>query len=520
MSRWSGRLLAVVAGLAAAFAHPPWGLLPGLLGYALLLWLLDRAAPERPLRSAFLRAWLAGTGYFAVSLWWVAEAFMVDPEQAWMAPFAVILLAGGLGLFWGAAGAAYRALRAEGAQRLLWFAGVFAVFEWLRGHVLTGLPWDLPGETFKAGSAMSQGASLFGAYGLTWIVLAACASPAVAREGLRGRIALALGVSAIAGLYLFGVLRLAQAPTPSPGAPTLRIVQADIRQANKYDEALFTQIVQRYLALTRLPPGPATGNAAPQMVIWPEGAIPADLDDYLGPGAWTADAIQHTLTPGQTLLVGGSRTAPPDTYFNSLYAVRNAPAGLTIIGRYDKYRLVPFGEFMPLDKWAAKVGFKQLVKVGDGFTPGPRPHPIAPPGLPPMQPLICYESLFPGFTREGQAATGLRAAWIVNVSNDAWFGTTSGPWQHLNIASYRAIEEGLPMVRATPTGVSAVVDAFGRIAPGQSLGQGRYGVIDARLPPALSPTVFSRIGDSSLLILVICSLLGSQVPRRATLRRI
>ncbi|HEX7758243.1 MAG TPA: apolipoprotein N-acyltransferase [Caulobacteraceae bacterium] len=518
--RWLALGLCAVAGLGAALAHPPWGLLPGLLGYALLLWLLDTAGPVWPLRSAFLRGWLAGAAYFAVSLWWVAEAFMVDPAQAWMAPFAVILLASGLGLFWGAAAVTYRALAAKGARRLLLFAGVFAVFEWLRGHVLTGLPWDLPGETWKAGSAPSQAASVFGAYGLTWITLAACAAPAVIREGWKGRLATGLGVAAIAGLYLFGMIRLSQAPSTDPKAPTLRIVQADVKQADKYDERAFASIVQRYTALTRSP-----SASPPQIVIWPEGAIPADLDDYLGPGAWTADAIRDVLTPGQTLIVGGYRTVRsadanrPEIYFNSLYAVRRTPDGFAAIGRYDKYRLVPFGEFMPMDKLAASVGFKQLVRVGDGFTPGPRPHPIVPPGVPPMQPLICYESLFPGFTREGQAAAGVRAAWIVNLSNDAWFGTTSGPWQHLNIASYRAIEEGLPMVRATPTGVSAIIDAFGRIAPGQALGQGAYGVIDGKLPPALSPTVFNRIGDLPLLILVIFSFAGAGAPGRATLRR-
>jgi len=321
------------------------------------------------------------------------------------------------------------------------------------------------------------------------------------------------------GCYAYGADRLAHAPGVPADAPTLRIVQADVKQETKYDQRVFDGIVQRYTALTRLP-----AAAPPRIVIWPEGAIPADLDEYLSPEAWTNGAIEDVLAPGQTLIVGGYRTSVdgpgrPETYFNSLYVVRRTDAGLSVIGRYDKYRLVPFGEYMPMDKLAARIGFKQLVHVGDGFTPGPRPRPIAPPGLPPLQPLICYESLFPGFTREGQAAAGQRPAWIVNISNDAWFGATSGPLQHLNIASYRAIEEGLPMVRATPTGVSAVIDAFGRIAPGQALTHGKYGVIDARLPPALQPTVFNRIGDLSLLILVIISFGGARVPARATLRR-
>lgn len=525
LARWAPRVGALAAGLACAFAQPPFGVLPGLLGWAAVLWLLDHAAGARARRSAFLRGWLAGTGYFAVSLWWVAEAFLVDAaNQGWMAPIAVTLLAAGLALFWGLAGMAYRALKPAGPQRLLVFAGVFAVAEWLRGHVLTGLPWDLPGETFKAGSALSQAASLVGAYGLSWIVLATFAAPALLRRRGRGvepagLVAVAASVAAIAGLWGFGAARLTAAQPIPASAPTLRIVQADVEQATKYDEASFNGIVQRYVALTRQ--APQAGAAPAQIVLWPEGAIPASLDDYLDPRAWTYDAIAGALQPGQILVVGGYRGAPtaPDIYYNSLYAVRRTADGLVPIGRYDKFRLVPFGEFMPFDKLAAKVGFKQLVHVGDGFTPGPRPAPIAPPGLPPLQPLICYESLFPGFTREGQAASGLRPAWIANLSNDAWFGATSGPWQHLNIASYRAIEEGLPMVRATPTGVSAVIDAYGRIQPGQWLGHAKYGVIDARIPQALKPTLFNRIGDLPLLILVIISFLSLATPKRATLRR-
>ena len=159
-------------------------------------------------------------------------------------------------------------------------------------------------------------------------------------------------------------------------------------------------------------------------------------------------------------------------------ALRAEAGDLRVTGLYDKHRLVPFGEYLPAESLLAPIGFKKLVHVGDGFTAGPPPAPIAPAGLPAVQPLICYESLFPGFTRAGALAAG-RAAWIVNVSDDAWFGRTSGPWQHLNIASYRAIEEGLPIVRATPTGVSAVIDAYGRIAPGERLDHGAMGVIDA-----------------------------------------
>ncbi len=511
---WPGRVLSVVAGVAAGVAHPPWGFLPGLLGYALLLWLLDQAASGRRYRTAFLRGWLAGGGYFAVSVWWIAEPFQVDAaEQAWMAPFAVVLMALGLALFWGAAALAYKALARSGVLRVLLFAGLFAAFEWLRGHVLTGFPWDLPGETWRAGSAPSQAASLVGAYGLTWITLVIAAAPAVIAEGWPGRAAVGLAAACVAGLYAFGLARLAEPPPFAPGAPWLRIVQADVKQESKYDPAIFSSIVSRYVALTARP-----AARRPDIVIWPEGAIPDAMEDYLAPGTWTREAIQAALTPGQILILGGYRigndAVDPPVIFNSLAVFRRNADTLAFAGLYDKFRLVPFGEFIPFDSFAGRIGFKTMVHVGDGFTAGTRPRPLRLAGMPAFQPLICYEGLYPGFTREGAMAAGFRPALIVNISNDAWFGTTSGPWQHLNIASYRAIEEGLPMARATPTGVSAMIDAFGRIAPGARLGQGAFGVIDAPMPPALPPTLYDRLGDLPFWLMLAISLIGVRWPLR------
>jgi apolipoprotein N-acyltransferase len=498
---WIARGLALTAGAGAALAHPPFGFLAGLLGYALLMALVDRADAERPLRSSFLRGWLAGLGYFAIGVWWVGEAFLIDAAQAWMAPFAVGLLAGGLALFWGAAAALYRRFAPPGAQRLLLFAGVVALLEWLRGHVLTGLPWNLPGETFRAGSAVSQGASLFGAYGMTWVIVAIAASLAVVRDGRSGKVAVGLAAAALAGLFGYGSWRLAHAAPMSPSAPTVRIIQADIKQAAKYDAALFNEILARYLRLTPSPGRPA------DLVIWPEGAIPAGFDDYLAPTAWTRRAIGESVAPGQTLLVGGYRVEQ-GRYYNSLLAL--AGPQLTVTARYDKHRLVPFGEYLPLEPLWDRFGIKQMVHVGDGFSPGPPPAPVAlGGGLPIVQPLICYESLFPGFTRAGARASGQRAGLIVNISNDAWFGVTSGPWQHLNLASYRAIEEGMPLARATPTGVSALVDAYGRNDPGQRLSLGEQGAIEAPLPPALAPTPYSRLGDGIFLLMLCVSALSA-----------
>ncbi len=509
--------LSLLAGAAAALAHPPFGLLPGLMGYGLLLALVDRAEGDRPLRSAFWRGWLAGTAYFLIGCWWVAEAFLVDAaEQGWMAPFAVLLLGTGLGLFWGAGALLYRLVRpADSLLKVLVFAGAFCLLEWLRGHVLTGFPWNLPGETWRAGSAPSQAAALVGAYGLSWITVAAMsalAAPfAFGRRGSTWSV-FAAGLVLIGGLYAYGIVRLSHPAAPRVGSPVVRVVQADVRQEAKYDAAKFQEIFDRYLkltaqpsVLTRNPEGIPPPPTVPDIVIWPEGALPAAANDLYRPGAWTQTAIANALKPGQILLTGVYRVdehANRPTYYNSLYALRRDGADLTNVGVYDKYRLVPFGEYLPLEGVLAPLGIKKMVHVGDGFSPGPRPRTLSIAGQPAVQALICYESLFPGLTRAGALDGGGRADWIVNMSNDAWFGQTSGPWQSLNLSSYRAIEEGLPMVRATPTGVSAVVDAYGRPEPGALLKLGAFGVIDAPLPPPLAETPFARFGDTAFWLLI------------------
>ncbi len=484
--RGAAAVASLVAGAGAALAFPPFGFLPGLLGYALLLSAFDAADPSRPLRSAFWRGWLAGAVFFLISTWWVAEAFFVDPEKhGWQAPFAVAGMAGGLGLFWGLAGVGYRLLKPRGALRVLAFTGVFCVLEWLRGHLLTGFPWDLAGETWRAGSAPSQAASLVGAYGLGWITVAASAALALIvdhRESRRTRVvAVGAVVLVVAGLYGYGGWRLASAQPASPGAPIVRVVQSNFEEQPDYSQARFQEIVETYVRLTAQP-----AARKPDIVVWPEGAIPTALDAYLAPATWTRAAIAGALSPSQTLLVGGYRvggTPSAPRYYNSLVALRDEGGDLNLTAKYDKHRLVPFGEYLPFASILKPIGLDKLVQVGDGFTSGPPPAPISPAGAPRVQPLICYESLFPGFTREGAKAG--RAAWIVNVSDDAWFGRTYGPVQHLNLASYRAIEEGLPIVRATPTGVSAVIDAYGRVVPGARLDHGARGVIDAPMPSGL-----------------------------------
>ena len=502
------RLLALAAGLAAGLAHPPFGLLPGLLGYGLLMRLAETGG-QRPLRSAFFKGWLAGVGYFAVSVWWITEAFLVDAaSHGWMAPFALLLMAGGLALFWGVATLLYRRAEVTGPWRVLVFAGCLALLEWVRGHIFTGFPWNLPGETWRAGGPVSQFAAVVGPYGLSWLTIAMAASFAliVGPGPWRPRVLpAAAALAVLAGLAGFGAVRLSTAPAPGASAPLVRVVQANIDQKDKWKPENLDSIVEAYVTLSRGRPG----APAPNIVVWPEGALPAVIDDLLAPGSPYVGRIGDALAPGQTLLLGANRAGPGGQggvdYFNSLIALRRMPVGLQVTGIYDKHRLVPFGEFLPFGDLATRLGIRSLVHMPEDFTAGPPPAPMIAAGLPPLQPLICYEALFPRFAVTAAQDEGARPTWLLNVSNDAWFGATSGPWQHLNIASYRAIESGLPLVRATPTGVSAVIDAQGRILPGAKLGLGKAGVIDARLPPARPSTAYNLIGETAFAIMLLLS---------------
>lgn len=509
LSPWAIRFGALIAGLAAGLAHPPFGFLPGFLGYALLLAVVHAPDP-RPLKAAFFRGWLAGLGYFAVSVWWVVDAFLVDAAvHGWMAPFALALLAGGLALFWGLGLTLYRATRARGLLRVLVFAGALSATEWLRSHIFTGFPWNLPGETWRAGSAASQLAAVVGPYALTWVTLTLSAAPVLLFDPMRHRRrAIIAGVLVLAavGLHQVGAQRLKLAPPPAPEGPRIRVVQANIDQKNKWRPENLELIFATYERLTvqrdRV-------DIVPDIVVWPEGALPAVADNLLAPGSPYVRRFQNALSPGQTLLMGANRAGLAEDgrsldYFNSLIALRRESDGLRVTGVYDKHRLVPFGEFLPLGDLMTLIGFRSLVHMPEDFSAGPAPRPMTLPGLPSFQPMICYEALFPRLAARQGAP---RPQWILNVSNDAWFGVTSGPLQHLNLASYRAIEEGLPMVRATPTGVSAFIDAHGRVLPNADLGLSKLGVIDATLPPSLAPTPYSRHGDKAFLVMLALSAL-------------
>jgi apolipoprotein N-acyltransferase len=394
--------------------------------------------------------------------------------------------------------------------RVLLFAALFCAAEWLRGHVLTGFPWNPAGATWRAGGGMSQFASVVGVYGLSLVTVAATAAlaPLVGPGAPRSRlISAGLGVLALVSVGVFGAVRLAQADLQFTDT-LVRLVQADVKQETKWSPEAYRSIVDRYVALTGQP-----GARVPDVVVWPEGALPASANEVFA--STDATAIAGALRPGQTLLMGLARgeadlTAPGGgRYYNSLFALADEGGpGLRIAAVYDKHRLVPFGEYLPLGSVMTAIGLRSLVHMPSDFTAGPTPAPIQIPGAPPAQILICYESLYPGFT---PGAAG-RPDWIVNASNDAWFGATSGPRQHLNLASYRAIETGLPIARATPTGISAMIDPWGRIVDGQRLDPGVMGVIDAPLPRPTGVTPYGRLGDWPFLAALLAAALAGLWP--------
>lgn len=493
--RGAGRLsLAAAAGAVMALAQPPFSW-PVMLFVALpvLLWLL--AGTERP-GAAFRLGWAAGAGHFAAALFWIVSPFMVEPEiYGWMAPFALAGMAGGMALFWALPFALARFWASRwteprwgggGTTLVLALACFWALSDYARSHILTGFPWGLIAYAWIETPVM-QAVSLVGPHGLGVLTLVAGLLPGLWRWR---PVALAAGLVA-AGVG-FGTWRLAQ-PLPDRATPvTVRLVQPDADQALKWDPAMAALFRDRLLTFSA-----AAADPAPDVTIWPETAVPFVLDYAPEAQAQAAASVGRDgrLVTGITRLV---RTPDADRWFNALAVL--APDG-TVQAIYDKHHLVPFGEYIPKAAWVAKLGLPGLeTMTGGGFTAGPGPHLVTVPGLPPFLPLICYEAIFP----HGLRAPEGRPEWLVQVTNDAWFGTLSGPYQHLAQARSRAIEQGLPLARAANTGISAMVDPMGRILVSLQLGEA--GFVDTTLPAALSPTPYARYGDVPALILIVAVL--------------
>ncbi|QUS36604.1 apolipoprotein N-acyltransferase [Falsirhodobacter algicola] len=447
-----------------------------LIGLAALCVMLRRCDGWR---AAAWTGLFAGAGYFALSLNWIVEPFLVDPiTYGWMAPFAVVLISFGLGLFWAlAAGLAHRL-----AHRTLGFALLLTAAEFARGHVLTGFPWALLGHVW-IGSAPAQLAAWAGPTGLTLMTALMAALPVAWRW--RGA---AVSAALLVAAFGAGHWRLAQ-PEPAPTGHILRIVQPNAAQEMKWDPDRAEALFRRALDLSAAP-GPH------DLVIWPETSVPYLLDDYVAEEIGFAAAAPAAVGIQRT---EGSRA------FNALAVI--GPDG-AVRDIYDKHHLVPFGEYMPFGDTLARIGITAFAaQLGNGYSPGPGPKVLDMGALGHALPLICYEAVFPQDLRVAE-----RPDWLLQITNDAWFGTLTGPYQHLAQARLRAIEQGLPLVRAANTGVSAMVDAHGRITASLPLGQA--GHLDAVLPGALPPTLYARTGEVPVLILLAALLGLALLPRR------
>lgn len=509
LTGWKRRFAALAAGAATALAFAPFYILPLMAaGFASLVLLIDGAAAgDRPRRAAFGVGWFFGFGFFLLGVYWIALSFFVQAEEfAWMSPFVVIGMPSFLGLFTGAAVAVSAALWRRGWRRILLFAAIFMAFEYARGHVLTGLPWNLPGQALAGAAVGGQLAAWLGVYGLSLLVVALAAAPAAfAPEGavLKGA---AIAVGGLALIYAIGAARLA---LPGPGAYDnifVRIVQPAIPQRQKIDPDKTTENFLRQLDLSE---GPVKGTT---YVIWPENAAPL-LDE--APSA--LKRIEEDL-PDRAILVSGMVRRDVDArgkthYYNSLGVFPETAAGRVPVATYDKHHLVPFGEYLPLQGFLRAVGLAQLAPYDEGFTPGAGPATLRAGGTS-FSPLICYEAIFPGEIYP----KGARPDWLVAVTNDAWFGDSSGPRQHLDQARLRSIEEGLPMARSANTGISTLIDAKGRTL--EKIRLYRAGRIDARLPKPLPPTLYARFGDAGFFALFLIALGAGLAPRRrARVRR-
>jgi apolipoprotein N-acyltransferase len=386
------------------------------------------------------------------------------------------------------------------ASRVIALAASLTISEWLRGQALTGFPWNTLGYSLSEPLALAQSASLIGLWGLTFLAVAIFASPAALIDGTsRGRkpwIAPAAAVVVLIAMTVFGAVRLSQHPTVMLPGPKLRIMQPNLQQDAKFNYSAKAEVMKKYLALSDRASGPqSTGVRDVNILIWPESAFPFFLTHEPEAMAQIADL----LPKGAVLITGSVRApdVPPGTRitraYNSIYVIDHDGNVLSV---YDKLHLVPFGEFLPFQDFMEKIGFEQLTKIQGGFIPGLRRRSLEVPHAPRMLPLICYEAIFPGDVVERNERPG----WIVNVTNDGWFGISTGPYQHLQQARLRAIEQGLPLVRAANTGISAVIDPLGRIVA--RLGLGLEGVLDSPLPVAIPPTPYARVGDIPILIIL------------------
>lgn len=503
MSGWRRNGLAFLLGVCLTATLPPVDLTPLLLvAFPGLLWLDDGSAGPW---ASFRLGYAFGFGFFISGLYWIAAALFVDIANFWwLVPFAAAGLPALFALYVGAAllvaNLAVKRLRLPAASRIIAFAIAWAAAEWVRGHAFTGLPWNLVGYAWSGGFPgallMLQTVAWVGIYGLSFLTVLAASLPALlgtpslAPLSPSRRLAPVIAAALLILVpSLSGAIRLDTAPSADTGV-WLRLVQPSVPQTLKWNPAAAQRNLRLLLDLSS---APASRPVA--AVLWPEAATPF----LLGRDASRRREIGAVAPVRGYVITGAVRANPPPgpvvEIWNSLEAINGDGE---IVASYDKAHLVPFGEYVPFR------GLLPLQKITPGtidYSAGPGPRTIELPGLPPFAPLICYEVVFPGAIVDENE----RPAWMLNATNDAWYGRTSGPYQHFAIARTRAVEEGLPLVRVANNGVSGIVDPVGRVIARINLDT--IGYADLPLPAAGQATFYARAGDRIFLAMLLAGML-------------
>ncbi len=511
LSGWRRWAVLALGGAASVLAMAPFFAWPLLfVTLPILVWQIDasqRVSPavgkarwwHRPAMRAALAGWWFGFGYFFAGLFWIGEAFLVEADKfAVLIPFAVTLMPAGLALFWAGATGLAAVAWAPGPIRIVTLALALSGAEWVRGHVFTGFPWNVLGYALTWPLPMMQTTAFLGIYGLTLVAVPVFAAPVVlwADGGRRRGLGILAAATTICMLAAAGAYRLASEDPPTDASVRIRVVQPSVPQREKWRPENQGRIFRDHLDLSEQSGGGATDGASGfALIVWPEAAmpfLPLNTPEALA-------AIGRLLPQGTHLAAGALRVEPPARggtrrrIFNSLMIFGQEGR---LEGLYDKIHLVPFGEYLPFQSTLEAIGLEQLTRIRGGFDIGIAPRPLLEvAGLPSIGPLICYEAIFPAAVIQGSE----RPKVLINVTNDGWFGQTAGPHQHLHQARVRAVEEGLPIIRAANNGISAVIDARGRILG--SLGLDVRGTIDSTLTSAIAPPLYARYGDWIFLLL-------------------
>ena len=510
-----------MSGVLGALALPPYSL--WIFFLCPMMMAILRLDHCQTLKQAVWSGWWLGFGYFLMGLWWIGTAFLVDARYLWAMPFAIIGLPFFLSFYFAATFALSFYLWRPGFSRILVFALVISTFESLRGELFTGFPWNAFGMILGSSLEFSQIASVIGLPGLTVLASLLFAMPVLffteKQKWLRISGPL-LCLGGLAALYFFGAHRIAYAGYESVPHNRIRLMQPAIAQDEKFDRSNAGQILRTYLTLSTRGSYPSMeGMQGITHLIWPETPFPFLLDQSQS----ARDEISRILPKGSVLLTGAVRAEEKSDhlerfYFNSIQIVDDGGA---ILASADKVHLVPFGEYLPFESMIDFFGVRDFIIAPGGFTAAKTHRSLDVPSWPITLPLICYEIIFPS---ELTLPEGERPGLLLNVTNDAWFGRTPGPYQHFAQARLRAIEQGIPLIRAANSGISAIIDPYGREIARIELGE--RGTVDGDLPKALPPTLYAIWSQgplSSLWLFIgligILFTLGQITPRRVTSNR-